>query len=113
MCFTLSFGTRQVNKVEFACCDSLLAGFIFFSSFNINCENGVTSGRVDIHGRLASLSRIITFFHELLDLCNSLDDTCSEILDIDTFVFILFQIQLVINIFGQQVSNLLVIYFQV
>ena len=111
MRLTLSLRTSQIHKVELSSLDPLLTSFIPLSSFNIDCEYRMTTRGIFVHCSLSRLPVGITLLHIVLDLRNCLDNACSKILDIDTLVLVLLQIQLVVNIFGEKVPNLLVINF--
>ena len=113
MRLTLSLRTSQIHEVELTSLDPLLTSFIPLSSFNIDCEYRMTTRRIFVHCRLSGLPVGITLLHIVLDLRNSLNNTRREILDIDALVLVLLQIELVVNIFGEQVPDLLVINFQI
>ena len=113
MSLTLSLRPRQIDQVELTCLNPLITLLIFLSSFNINCENRMTARRRQVHCCLARFSHGIAFLHKLFYLRSRFYDARGQVLDVDTFVGIFFQIEFVLNLLGEEIADLLVINFQV
>ena len=73
----------------------------------------MTARRRQVHCCLARFPHGIAFLHELFYLRSGFDDARGQVLDVDTFVGIFFQIEFVLNLLGEEIADLLVINFQV
>ena len=113
MRLTLPLRTSQIDQVKLACLDALLALIILFSSFNIYCKNRMTPRTILVHGRLARLPIRVTLFHVFFNLRNCLHNACCQILNINSLILALLEVELAVDCFREEVADLLVINFKV
>ena len=98
--FALTFRTGKIDQIELSSGYALLSLVIFFTSFYVNCENGVTPRRVLIHSSLTRLPIGVTTLHILFNLLDRFNDAGCQIFHIHTFVLIFFQVEFVVDIFS-------------
>ena len=105
--FLLSLRSCQVDKIEFSDFDFRLS-IDDFLLLNSNHEYTVGSWRLFVHISWSSVSVMTSFFEFFVHFINSRDSIHSEVLDIDSFVFIFVDLQFLIIIF-KEIANLFIV----
>lgn len=114
-CLGLALPLRacQIDEIQLARLDTLLAQVVSLSSLDVNRENGVTSGRIFVHCSLACLTIGRAVVHVPLDFLLGLHDAGGQVLHEHALVGVLLEIQFLLDILRKQVSDAFVVNFQV
>lgn len=84
-----------------------------FCSFDEHSEEGVRAGRRIIHCRLAHFPQTISLFHQRVNLFDRLDSENGDIFDVDSLVWVLFQVQFQVGVLPKQIPNFFLVDFDV
>ena len=109
----LPLTSGQINQIELAHPDVGVPLGVQLAALHRDDENGVAARRVLVHVGGADGPILIANRHHMLNFRNGLADKGGEILDVDTGVGPLTELQITTLVLGQKVAHLLLIDFQI